>query len=136
MYVRLLMVCAIAITSAMLVACGGDDDDDSPAAPTTSAEDNGAAGDGGSGETQAVNLVDFAYEPATLSATAGEEVTLELTNGGEQPHTFTIDGLVDSMEVAAGESATVTFTPAEAGTLTFFCTVHGQATMSGELTVN
>lgn len=134
MYGRLLVVCVIAMTSALLIACGGDDDDDdSSAAPTVSADDNGATG---GGETLQVNMIDFGYEPETLSASAGDEVTLELTNSGEQPHTFTIDGVVDSMEIAAGESGTVTFTPSEAGTLTFFCTIHGAGTMSGELTVN
>ena len=131
MYGRLLVVCAIAVTSALLIACGGDDDDDSSPAPTISAED-GASGGG----AQGVNIIDFAYEPDALSATAGEEVTLELTNSGEQPHTFTIDSVADSMRIDAGASATVTFTPGEAGTLTFFCTIHGAGTMSGELTVN
>jgi len=130
-YGRLLVVCAVAVTSALLIACGGDDDDDSSGAPTISAED-GASGGG----AQEVNIIDFAYEPDALSATAGEEVTLELTNSGDQSHTFTIDGLVDSMQIEPGDSATVTFTPDEAGTLTFFCTVHGAGTMSGELTVN
>jgi plastocyanin len=131
-YGRLLVVCAVAVTSALLIACGGDDGDDSSAAPTVSAEDNGATGGG----AQEVNIIDFAFEPNALSATAGEEVTLELTNSGEQPHTFTIDGLADSMRIEPGDSATVSFTPGEAGTLTFFCTIHGAGTMSGELTVN
>jgi plastocyanin len=134
---RLLLVSAIAVMSALLVACGDDDDDDgSTAAPTVPAEETAASGDGGAAAAEQVNMIDFGFEPSSLSATAGEEVTLELTNSGELPHTFTIDGLVDSMEVPAGESATISFTPSEAGTLTFFCTIHGAATMSGELTVN
>jgi plastocyanin len=38
--------------------------------------------------------------------------------------------------VEKGQSKSVSFTPTQAGSLTFFCTVHGQAAMSGTLTVN
>jgi plastocyanin len=132
-----MVVCVIAVTSALLIACGGDDDDNgSAAAPAVTTESEDAPASGGDAAPQPVNIIDFGYEPAELSATAGSEVTLELTNSGEFPHTFTIDGVADSMEIAPGESATVTFTPSDAGMLTFFCTVHGVASMSGELTVN
>jgi plastocyanin len=125
--------------SAMLVACGDDDDgaggDASDATPVAT-QDGAASGSDGDGEAVAVNMIDFGYEPDSLTAVAGESMTLQLTNSGDLPHTFTIDGVVDSMEVAAGESAEITFTVEEAGTLTFFCTIHGAATMSGELTVS
>jgi plastocyanin len=131
LYGRLLVIGAIALVSAFLIACssGDDDGDENGAAPSTS-------GDTGTQASQQVSIVDFAYEPAEIDATANQELTIELANHGELPHTFTIDGLVDSREVAPGESAMISFTPAEAGTLTFFCTVHGAGTMSGELTVN
>jgi len=81
-------------------------------------------------------MVDLAFKPESLSAPAGKEVTLELKNSGAQPHTFTITGLVDSGRIEAGQTKTISFTPGQAGSLTFFCTVHGQGTMSGKLTVN
>jgi plastocyanin len=119
---KLLVVCAVVSVAAFLVACsGGDDDDDS-------------SGSGGGGT--AVEMVDFGYEPRSLTARAGQAVTLDLANEGDQPHTFTINNVVDSGRVEAGASKSVSFTPSQAGPLTFFCTIHGQASMSGTLTVN
>ena len=123
MFKKLLVVCAVVSLAVLLVACGGDDDDD------------GGSSSSGGGGTE-VKMRDFSYDPKTMTARAGQAMTLELKNEGEQPHTFTIAGLVDSQRVEKGQSKTITFTPAQAGSLTFFCTVHGQATMSGTLTVN
>jgi plastocyanin len=123
LFKKLLVVCAVVSLAVLLVACGGDDDDD------------GGSSSSGGGGTE-VKMRDFSYDPKTLTARAGQAMTLDLKNEGEQPHTFTIAGLVDSQRVEKGQSKTITFTPTQAGSLTFFCTVHGQATMSGTLTVN
>jgi plastocyanin len=120
---KLLAVCAVVSFAAFLAGCsGGDDDDGSP----------GSSSGGGT----AVEMVDFGYEPRSLTARSGQAVTLDLANEGDQPHTFTINNVVDSGRVEAGGSKSVSFTPSQAGSLTFFCTVHGQASMSGTLTVN
>jgi plastocyanin len=123
LFKKLLVVCAVIAIAVFLVACGGGDDGN---------EDSSSASGGGT----EVKMRDFSYEPKGLTARAGQAVTLELKNEGEQPHTFTIAGLVDSQRVEKGQSKSITFTPTQAGSLTFFCTVHGQATMSGTLSVN
>jgi plastocyanin len=126
---RLLVLGAVAITAALLVACGGGDDDDS------GGSDAGGAS-GGASQATALDMMDIGYEPESLTATAGRELSIALKNAGAQPHTFTITGVVDSGRMDGGASKNVTFTPASAGRMTFFCTVHGQAAMSGTLTVN
>jgi plastocyanin len=115
------------LTGAFLVACGGDDDTNTP--PTIA-----AGGSGGTGPAT-LNMADNSYSPNTLTATVGQAFTVNLINGGAQPHTFTIDNVTDSGQIAGGARGSVTFTRASAGTLTFYCTVHGRATMSGTLTV-
>ena len=82
-----------------------------------------------------VEMFDFGYTPSSLQSTAGQALTLNIDNVGAAPHTFTIDGVVDSGSIAAGASGSVTFTPSQAGTFTFYCTIHGAASMSGQLTV-
>lgn len=120
---KLLVVLVFASAAVFVAACGGGDK-----------KDSGSSGGAASGALK-VEIVDLAYKPDTLTAPAGKQVTLELKNSGAQAHTFTITGVVDSQRIEAGASKTVSFTPAQAGTLTFFCTVHGQATMSGKFTV-
>jgi plastocyanin len=131
LYKRVLLVLATSFVLA-LTACGG----------------NGYGGGGGPAETSApaaqptsgadgqqVSLADFSYSPNTLTAQAGQPLDLNVRNQGTQRHSFTITGVTDSGVVQPGGQATVDFTPSQAGTLTYFCTVHGQAVMSGTLTV-
>ena len=82
-----------------------------------------------------VQVRDFSYSPNTLTATVNDPVTVTVTNAGPAAHTFTIAGVADSGSIPAGQTRNVQFTPSRAGDLTFFCTIHGQATMSGRISV-
>ncbi len=107
-----------------------------PAAAAPSATRPAAtAAPSGSGSANSISIADFSFTPARFNATAGQQVSLNVTNNGQFPHTFTITGLVDSGTIAPGQSKTVTFTPTAAGNLIYFCMIHGQATMSGQLMV-
>ena len=122
-------------------ACGGDDDESSAGDEPAATVDAGAAGDqgdaGGGGETVALELEaqDFEFAPATLTAPAGAEVTLTLRNTGDAPHTFTAGAVGVDEEVGAGESADVTFTMPDSGTLEFVCTFHEAQGMTGTIDV-
>jgi plastocyanin len=82
-----------------------------------------------------VQVRDFSYSPNTLTNMVNDPITITVTNAGPAPHTFTISGVADSGSIPAGQTRTVQFTPTQAGTLTFFCTIHGQGTMSGRISV-
>ena len=138
-----LLVPVIVIAGA-LVACGDDGDGGgasaSPtgaavaeASPTTAASANPTAASGGGANN--VTIADFNFSPARFNARAGQATRLTVTNGGNFPHTFTIDGVVDSGTLAAGTNKVIEFTPSQAGTLVYYCTIHGRATMSGQITV-
>lgn len=74
------------------------------------------------------------YRPDRLTLKQGEPVTLTFANTGF--HTFTVDELgLD--ELIEGSLATVEFTPTQAGTFEFYCTVpgHREGGMVGTLTV-
>lgn len=120
---------ALTATVLLLAACGGDDDNTQPAG-TDGGEDTGG---GGESVTLQVSAVDNSFDPSSLSVAAGSEVTVEVTNNGSNPHTFTIDDPeVDTSTIAAGESATATFAMPETS-VTFYCAIHGEATMSGTI---
>lgn len=104
-----------------------------------------AACSGGASPTSAaasinvVGLDTFKFEPAALSAKAGQEVTVNLENKGNLDHSFIIDELGVKLEaVTAGTTGRVTFTPSTAGTYTFYCDVpgHQAAGMVGTITIN
>jgi len=79
----------------------------------------------------AVAVVDDAYQPGSVTVTAGDSVTW--THQGSNPHTVTADdGSFDSGAMASGDSFGHTFQ--SAGTYSYFCEVHGQS-MSGSVTV-
>jgi plastocyanin len=78
----------------------------------------------------AVNVVDFAFEPATVTVAVGTTVTW--TNRGERPHTVTAqDGSFDSGRLDPGEEFSVTFD--ETGAFAYFCGFHPD--MQGEVVV-
>jgi len=59
-----------------------------------------------------------------LEVPVGQEVKLRIRNVDTVMHGFAIPDLeVDAGEIKAGHSASVAFTPAEAGSYEFYCTV-------------
>ncbi|MGH2615270.1 MAG: cupredoxin domain-containing protein [Thermomicrobiales bacterium] len=68
-----------------------------------------------------VQVVDFAFEPASLMVSVGTTVTW--TNAGDRPHTVTADdGSFDSGRLDPGEQFSHTFETA--GTFSYFCGFH------------
>jgi len=82
-----------------------------------------------------VTVRDFSFAPNALAVQSGEQVIVTVTNSGPSPHTFTINGIADTGQIASGTSKTAQFTAGQAGTLVFYCMIHGQTTMSGQITV-
>ena len=108
-----------------LTACGGGD---------------GGAGetvDAGDGPIQIEAGDDLAFDPANVSAAAGE-IEVELENTGSVEHDVVVEEADDTVVVHAngGETATGTI-ELDAGTYTFYCSIpgHREAGMEGTLEV-
>jgi plastocyanin len=82
-----------------------------------------------------ITIADFSFTPNALTVRAGQAVTVSLRNSGAASHTFTITGSANSGTIAGGFSGSAQFTAAAPGTLSFFCSIHGAARMSGQITV-
>ncbi|MBA3532503.1 MAG: cupredoxin domain-containing protein [Ardenticatenales bacterium] len=121
-----------------------------------------ACGTGSSTPTvapQTLTLVaqDIAYDKTALEGTIGQPIQLDFSNQGALAHDFTIDE-IEATETAdshdshnestatesdlhyhleTNEAQVFTFTPLQAGTYTFYCSVagHREAGMTGILTV-
>ena len=150
-----------------LAACGEGDDDNGDnggagVEEPTEAMD-GEMGDHDAEDAQEVTVTtsdQFAFDPSEITVTAGHPVHLTLDNSGAALlHDWNIDDIpvehvaVDGvahehegdgdMEPAlhvaadAGDTATIEFTPLEAGEYAFYCTVpgHREAGMEGTLIV-
>ena len=129
-----------AFASAFLAACGGGDDDDSGGG-------GGSSGDAGDGEAdltvRIVGQSPFHFEPDAIELQSGVEVTLDFINESGLPHSFKINGLVDSGVIKnPGSDATssesqirLRFTPTEPGETIFYCTAHGPQSESGKVTI-
>jgi len=114
---------------AILTGCGGGD------------------GEGGAGTSEAgaapsaslsVSASEFAFEPAELTADAGE-VTIELVNDGAAPHAIAVagNGVDESSEEVDGGAMTSLTVELEDGTYEIWCPVgdHRDRGMVGTLTV-
>jgi len=90
---------------------------------TSTTEDATGSGEseGSSGSGDAVEIVEFAYEPEEITVPAGTTITF--TNQDVAPHTATADDTsFDTENLEQGDSAEETFD--EPGTYPYFCRFH------------
>ena len=122
------------ILTLMLVAAactGGDDEGGGATGPEAA---------GGPSATFAVTLTEFAIDPGAIHAPAGQTLTFQVTNEGTAPHTFAVDtgqGVLETRELANGDTETLEVPALVAGEYRTFCTVpgHVEAGMEGSLMV-
>lgn len=111
-------------TALLLGACGGDDPEPAPA----------GGDDGGVPIEEAVVAQDNSFTPNDITGAAGTEVTVQFTNDGENPHTFSSEDLgFDTGTIDSGGTASVSFTIPEAAA-TFQCNIHAGSGMTGTIT--
>jgi plastocyanin len=77
----------------------------------------------------------FYFEPTVLKGTAGQQVTLSLTNAGDTLHNFSLPDQSVDQDVEKGKSGSVQVTFPQSGFVEFFCKYHRSQGMAGELTV-
>ena len=138
-----LFVIAVAL-AVPIAGCGGGDDNDSgggdtnAGAATQASTTGGAAGGGAS--TVDMTAVDYKFNPSDPSVKSGE-VTFNLKNDGQQPHSLEIEdvnGQDQELEgdVSPGQSGTLKVN-LPAGKYEFYCPVpgHKELGMEGDITV-
>ncbi len=100
---RARLAAAVLAVALLAAACGG-----------------GSTGPGPNG----VNIVDYSFNPSTLTVPKGTTVTW--TNTASRTHTVTADDGSFDMQAAAGTTVTQTFSTA--GTFKYHCSIHTQMT--------
>lgn len=82
-----------------------------------------------------ISADDLAFDTDAFEVPAAEAFCIEFTNNDSALHDIAIEDTdFDGEEIAGGESTTYEVPPLEAGTYTFYCTLHPRE-MVGEITV-
>ena len=89
-----------------------------------------AGDDAGDTESVAITAADFAFDPTSIPAAAGAELTVEVTNSDDVEHSFTAQAVDVDLVVAPGDSGSVDLTVPDGG-LEFVCRFH--PSMSGTI---
>jgi len=118
----------IAILIAGLVVLGGCSSSTPTTTPTTTPKTTPKTTPGTTPSTSStttsgasVKIIDFAFQPSTLTVSVGQEITW--TNDGAVPHTVTADnGSFDSGQLQPGAQYKHSFSAA--GTYAYHCSVH------------
>jgi plastocyanin len=119
-YIRMIMMMALCVALAAPVLLLADEPPPAAAPPVT-------AEMGADGVQRATIILDsYSYAPGHLIVQAGKPVELTLTSVTTLvPHNFILKdpavGLNVEKDVSAGKTDKVTFTPTQAGTVTFYC---------------
>jgi plastocyanin len=117
------------VIALLAAACSSSSATTAPTAAPTSPATAPSSGGGGAAGT-AVTIKDFAFDPTTLTAKVGQEITW--TNQGNATHSVTFDtGGVDSGSLSSGMTFKQTFNTA--GSFTYHCKFH--SSMQGTVTV-
>jgi len=119
---------ALLLAAVALGACGGDD------GHGDAHGDAGAPAEGA--RTVEVSADDFAFDPAEITAEAGEDLAIALTSE-DMVHDLTIDELDFHVDAGRGDTVEGGLTVDEPGEYTYYCSVpgHRSAGMEGTLTV-
>ncbi len=122
-----LLASAILVVGTACSSGGGSNATTTPPSQTT-------ASSASSGNAVAITMVDFNFEPATVTASTSQDIVL--TNNGSALHNFSIEGTSIDVDVQPGQSQTLTAPGPSfaAGTYTFFCKYHRSQGMTGTLT--
>lgn len=127
---------ALASGGAFVAGCGDDDDKDSgssapPPATTPAQTTSGDTGGTSPTKTASVEMKDSKFVPATISVAVGQQIKWPNKDSYAHNVTSTAGEKIDSGNID-GE-ASFEFTPKQAGTIAYTCTIHPG--MDGEITV-
>ncbi len=100
---RRLTLLGLMLAFALVAAsCGGDEGGGTITIDGQSANDHGTKDVSGESSIE-FEMDDFYFNPTVLQGTAGETITLEVVNEGQNEHSFTSEGLEVDEEVESGE---------------------------------
>ena len=107
----------------------------SSSSTTTSGTTGGAPTDVSGQSSTTMSAENFFFSPSDLSGTAGQKLTISLTNNGSVPHNFSIADENVDVTLQPGQSQDIKVTFPQSGSVQFFCSFHQTSGMVGTLQV-
>jgi plastocyanin len=126
-------VAVVLAAGLVLAACSSSGGSSGAYGGGSSPTGGGASTGGGIGSPMVLTISGFAFQPDTLTASAGEKVTIAITNKDSVTHSFTLDDGSLSKDIQPGQTLDVTLTWPSSGSLGFHCRFH--PSMTGTLKV-
>jgi plastocyanin len=128
-----LLVLAVALLALGLAACGGDDEESTSTGGAAAAETTTAPAEAApsSGDEVVIEMPGLEFSPASADVRVGQKVTWKFA---DIPHDVVAEEGADFKSEVETAPATFEFTPTEAGTIKYVCTLHPG--MEGELKVS
>ena len=139
------MVIALVITGTVAIASGGQmtpklQDGTPVASPEASPAASPVAQDLGP-STQiivgdiTVEIRDNAIVPRHFESAVGRDISITVVNTGSEPHNFTVEEFDIDIDLAPGETATVTIDQPQLGTYRYYSDLSGDEGLEGTFTV-
>lgn len=125
---RLFITGLACLALAVVAGCGDDEDSSSSSPPPPAASDPAApettpeTGSSASGDAVSVGMKDIKFVPESVTAKVGQKIVW--TNNEAVPHNVTATDGADFESDTMQENDTFEFTPTEAGTIKYTCTIH------------
>lgn len=114
----------------LLAGCGAATTNTTVTSPTTPSTNEPIPAPATTGaEVASVTLDEYSFAPETLTLKKDVATTIAVTNKGSVTHNYVVPGLDIKLEVAAGQTESVTVTPASTGTFDLDCTIAGHSAL-------
>jgi plastocyanin len=102
---------------------------------STSSSQSAAPTDVSGKSSTTMSAENFFFTPATLGGTAGQKLTITLTNDGSVPHNFSITDQNINVTLEPGQQKDIKVAFPQSGSVQFFCSFHVSSGMVGTLEV-
>jgi plastocyanin len=117
-------------------ACSSSSSSSSGGGATSTSSSQSAAPTDVSGKSSTtMSAENYFFTPAALDGTAGQKLTITLTNAGSVPHNFSISDQNINVTLEPGEQKDIQVAFPQSGSVQFFCVFHQSSGMVGTLEV-
>jgi len=125
------LVVTLSLVALLAVGCGGG----SSSPPVSLAGSTNNHGTKSAKDDMTVVADNFSFSPTFITASPGQKFTVQLKNDSNARHTFTSPTMAVDLELAPGNSRTVTLTAPTTGSVEFHCRFHQSQGMQGAVYV-